>query len=93
MIRGGIDVDTLSSLRSGKTKRPSCLPDDAGIEVLTCVSRGFEEYRGFPQAMQTIALLQAKGPSCMLIVGSDVVAYGEVRAPMAAAGEHGLRKI
>ena len=29
------------------------------VEVLTYVSRGFEEYRGFPQAMQAIALLQA----------------------------------
>ena len=40
------------------------------IEVLTYVSRGFGEYRGFPQAMQTIALLQSHHPNLhVLIVG------------------------
>tara|TARA_B100000674_G_scaffold143220_1_gene112857 strand:- start:758 stop:1984 length:1227 start_codon:yes stop_codon:yes gene_type:complete len=81
VIHEGIDVDTLSSLKSSKRKRPSCLPNDAGIEVLTYVSRGFEEYRGFPQAMQAIALLQAQRPQLhTLIVGSDVVAYGGSRS-------------
>ena len=51
------------------------------MEVLTYVSRGFEEYRGFPQAMQAIALLQAQRPHLhVLIVGSDVVAYGGSRS-------------
>ena len=57
-----------------------CL-DDSEVEVLTYVSRGFEEYRGFPQAMQTIALMQAQRPQLhALIVGSDVVAYGGSRS-------------
>ena len=54
---------------------------DPDVEVLTYVSRGFEEYRGFPQAMETIALLQAERPQLhVLIVGSDVVAYGGTRS-------------
>ena len=40
------------------------------IEVVTYVSRGFEEYRGFPQAMQALALLQRRRPNLhALIVG------------------------
>ena len=61
-------------------QRPDVLPKDPEIEVLTYVSRGFEEYRGFPQAMQTIALLQQRRPNLhVLIVGADVVAYGSRR--------------
>ena len=51
------------------------------LKYLTYVSRGFEEYRGFPQAMQAIALLQQRRPNLhVLIVGADVVAYGARRA-------------
>ena len=50
------------------------VPNDPDVEVLTYVSRGFEEYRGFPQAM-TISLLQQRRPKLhVLIVGADVVA-------------------
>ena len=81
VIHEGIDVDTLASLKASTRTRPLCLPSDPEVEVLTYVSRGFEEYRGFPQAMQTIALLQAQRPHLhALIVGSDVVAYGGSRS-------------
>ena len=80
VIHEGIDVSALSQLKTSDRSRPSCLPDDPKIEVLTYVSRGFEPYRGFPEAMQAIALLQAKRPHLhTLIVGSDVVAYGGCR--------------
>tara|TARA_B100000674_G_C37959202_1_gene971121 strand:- start:1984 stop:3210 length:1227 start_codon:yes stop_codon:yes gene_type:complete len=81
VVHEGIDVDSLASLKSSTRKKPSCLPNNSEIEVLTYVSRGFEEYRGFPQAMEAIALLQAKRPQLhALIVGSDVVAYGGSRS-------------
>ena len=71
----------LAGLRQAAVSRPACLPPDPEIEVLTYVSRGFEEYRGFPQAMQAIALLQARRPKLhVLLVGSDVVAYGAPRS-------------
>ena len=47
---------------AGWDQRPDVLPNDPEIEVITYVSRGFEEYRGFPQAMQAIALLQQDAP-------------------------------
>ena len=81
VIHEGIDVDTLAGLRSAGLGRPACLPDDPNIEVLTYVSRGFEEYRGFPQAMEAIALLQQRRPQLhVLVVGADGVAYGAPRA-------------
>lgn len=84
----GVDVEHLSNLRNSRPPRPQCLPDDSGLQVLTYVSRGFEEYRGFPQAMQTIAALQQRRPNLhVLIVGSDLVAYGSGRRDQRTWGE------
>ena len=84
----GVDVDGLSVLRKSRPQRPKCLPDTSEIEVLTYVSRGFEEYRGFPQAMQTIAMLQCRRSNLhALIVGSDQVAYGSGRSDQRSWGE------
>lgn len=81
VIHEGIDVDLLGRLRTQGLPRPSVLPLDPDIEVLTYVSRGFEEYRGFPQAMQAIALLQQRRPKLhVLIAGHDGVAYGATRS-------------
>ena len=56
--------------------------------MLTYVSRGFEEYRGFPQAMQTIATLQSRRSNLhVLIVGADEVAYGSGRPDQRSWGE------
>ena len=80
VIHEGVDVDHLSQLRERRPPRPSCLPCGKEVEVVTYVSRGFEEYRGFPQAMQAIAQLQRQRPNLhALLVGSDVVAYGRAR--------------
>lgn len=76
----GIDVDHLEALRHQGLPRPVGLPADPEIEVLTYVSRCFEEYRGFPQAMRAIERLQAERPKLhVLIAGHDDVAYGARR--------------
>lgn len=47
-------------------------------EIVTYVGRGMEEYRGFPQFMEAVYLLQQRRPSChAVIVGGDGVAYGK----------------
>ncbi len=53
--------------------------DLSGVdEIVTYVARGMEPYRGFPQFIEAIALLQAKRPQChVVIVGKDRVAYGK----------------
>lgn len=80
VIHEGIDWSRMASLRGSGLPRPDCLPADHDLEVVTYVSRGFEEYRGFPQAMQAIAQLQRQRPKLhALVVGSDVVCYGAKR--------------
>ncbi len=80
VIHEGIDCPRLGSLRTSSPPTLSCLPNSPDIEVLTYVSRGFEEYRGFPQAIRAISELQKRRPNLhTLLVGSDVVAYGAPR--------------
>ena len=88
VVHEGVDVHRLIELSESKPQKPSCLPDAPDLEVLTYVSRGFEEYRGFPQAMQTIAMLQKRRPNLhVLIVGSDLVAYGSGRSDQRSWGQ------
>jgi glycosyltransferase involved in cell wall biosynthesis len=47
-------------------------------EIVTYVARGMEPYRGFPQFIEAVALLQERRPQChVVIVGEDRVAYGK----------------
>ncbi|GAB4532749.1 MAG: glycosyltransferase family 4 protein [Pleurocapsa sp.] len=47
-------------------------------EIITYVARGMEPYRGFPQFMETVYLLQQQRPQChVVIVGKNRVAYGK----------------
>ncbi len=49
-------------------------------EVITYVARGMEEYRGFPQFMETVSRLQKSRPNLHVVVlGNDRVAYGAER--------------
>jgi glycosyltransferase involved in cell wall biosynthesis len=46
-------------------------------EIVTYVARGMEPYRGFPQLIETVALLQKRRPQYhVVIVGENRVAYG-----------------
>jgi glycosyltransferase involved in cell wall biosynthesis len=81
VIHEGVDTALLGSLRSANLPRPACLPDHPDLEVLTYVSRCFEEYRGFPQAIEAIARLQQHRPNLhVLLVGHDGTAYGQGRS-------------
>jgi glycosyltransferase involved in cell wall biosynthesis len=47
-------------------------------EIVTYVARGMEPYRGFPQFIESVALLQQRRPQChVVIVGENRVAYGK----------------
>lgn len=80
LIHEGVDVPTLRRLRKNKPEAPAWLPKADGIELVSYVSRGFEAYRGFPQVMQALALLQQRRPKAhVLIAGSDAICYGTGR--------------
>lgn len=83
LIHEGVNVSFLQTLREAPPKRPSFLPDDPSIRVVTHVARGFELYRGFPQAMAAFARLQSSMPDVhVFIAGADQVCYGgPVKAP------------
>ncbi|WP_320675972.1 glycosyltransferase [Prochlorococcus sp. MIT 1300] len=81
VIHEGIDVEAMARLKPLKGLRPFGLPNDKKIEVVTYLSRGFETYRGFPQAMEAMALVQKQRPNVHLVLaGSDEVAYGPGRS-------------
>jgi glycosyltransferase involved in cell wall biosynthesis len=47
-------------------------------EIVTYATRGMEPYRGFPQFMEAVALIQQRRPHCHVVVaGDDRVAYGK----------------
>ena len=49
-------------------------------EVITYVARGMEEYRGFPEFMRMVNILQKRKPNLhVVILGKDRVAYGSNR--------------
>lgn len=78
-IHEGIDAQGLSMLRAKRGLRPEWLPE-SGQNIISYVSRGFEEYRGFQQAMEACALIQADKPDVhVVIAGSDSVCYGSPR--------------
>jgi glycosyltransferase involved in cell wall biosynthesis len=50
-------------------------------EIITYVARGMEPYRGFPQFMEALALVQERHPQAhAIVIGADRVAYGTKRS-------------
>lgn len=79
LIHEGIDCQSLQKLRHNIEERPDWLPSSEN-KIISYVSRGFEQYRGFPQAMQALAEVQANLPNThVVIAGSDIVCYGSNR--------------
>lgn len=51
-----------------------------GDPVVTYIARGMEPYRGFPEFMEAVAILQKSRPEAqVIIIGEDRVAYGSKR--------------
>lgn len=92
-LHEGVDWGYLSRLSPTSQNRPACLRDFPDVEVVTYVSRCFEEYRGFPQLLKTVEILQATRPNLhVLLVGNDQgVAYGSDRKDGLSWKEWGLR--
>ena len=75
----GIDTSYFKPLPNAKLFLPRTNLDLTNAkEIVTYVARGMEPYRGFPQFIETIYLLQKQRPECqVVIVGKDRVAYGK----------------
>jgi glycosyltransferase involved in cell wall biosynthesis len=75
----GIDTSYFQPMPGAKLNLPRINLDlSSATEIVTYVARGMEPYRGFPQFIEAIYLLQQKKPQChVVIVGKDRVAYGK----------------
>lgn len=78
VIHDGVDADTCKPDKGAKflvaDKNLELSTED---EVITYVSRGFEDYRGFPQFMMAVNKLLKNRPNChVVIAGNDIVYYG-----------------
>ncbi len=75
----GVDTKYFQPEPGAKLVIPRINLDLSGVsEIVTYVARGMEPYRGFPQLIKTIAILQKKRPEChFVIVGKNRVAYGK----------------
>ena len=81
VIHDGIDINTFKPNRDVKLVLPHIDLDlSEAQEIITYVSRGMEPYRGFPQFIEALQLLQQRRPHChAVIVGEDRVCYGRQR--------------
>ncbi len=77
VIHDGIDTSYFSSNPGAELHLPSITWTARIKEIVTYVARGMEPYRGFPQFMEAVEILQKRRPGChAVIVGSDNVFYG-----------------
>ena len=83
VLHEGTDTEFCRPQRGQKLVLPQLkldLSDTA--EIVTYVSRGFESYRGFPQFMDAVRILQQRRPQChVVLVGADSTFYGPPPAP------------
>ena len=79
VLHDGVDTAYFQPKPGAKLILPEINLDLSHVkEIVTYVARGMEPYRGFPQFIETVALLQERRPNChVVIVGEDRVAYGK----------------
>ena len=79
VLHDGIDTEFFKPSPGAKLVLPRINLDLSQVEeIVTYVARGMEPYRGFPQLIETIAILQERRPQChFVIVGENRVAYGK----------------
>lgn len=79
VLHDGIDPEFFQPQPGAKLVLPRLNLDlSEATEIVTYVARGMEPYRGFPQFMESVALLQQRRPNChLIVVGENRVAYGK----------------
>jgi glycosyltransferase involved in cell wall biosynthesis len=79
VLHDGVDTNFFQPNPHLKLVLPTINLDLSGAdEIITYVARGMEPYRGFPQFMEAVSLIQKRRPNChVVVVGNDRVAYGK----------------
>jgi glycosyltransferase involved in cell wall biosynthesis len=77
VIHEGINTDYYTPPEGQKPRQIGTLNLSAASHVLTYATRGLEAYRGFPQFMRALPLLQRQFPKMhTVIAGEDAIYYG-----------------
>lgn len=79
ILHDGVDTQYFSPQQNQPLILPDIKLDLSDVkEIVTYVSRGLEPYRGFPQFMEMVSVLQKRRKKChVVVVGEDRVAYGK----------------
>ncbi|MBW4465627.1 MAG: glycosyltransferase family 4 protein [Pegethrix bostrychoides GSE-TBD4-15B] len=79
VLHDGIDTTYFVPRPNAKLVIPEIGLDLSHVdELVTYATRGMEPYRGFPQFMEAVSLIQQQRPNChVVIAGTDRVAYGK----------------
>jgi glycosyltransferase involved in cell wall biosynthesis len=79
VLHDGVDTSFFQPKPGAKLVLPSINLDLSDVEeIVTYVGRGMEPYRGFPQFMEAVTLIQQRRPKThIVVVGEDRVAYGK----------------
>lgn len=79
VLHDGINTDFFRPQPQAKLVLPAIDLDlSHAEEIVTYATRGMEPYRGFPQFMEAVSLIQQQRPNChVVIAGEDRVAYGK----------------
>lgn len=79
VLHDGVDTAFFSPDETG-TFSVGDLVFRKGDPVITYIARGMEPYRGFPQFMEAVAILQKSRPEVhVIVIGDDRAAYGAKR--------------
>lgn len=80
VLHDGVDTDYFSPDDSAKLEAGGHT-FRKGDPVITYIARGMEPYRGFPQFMEALSILQQRDARVhAVIIGDDKTAYGQKRA-------------
>ncbi len=77
VLHDGVDTDFCKPCENARFEISPNLVFTKDDEVVTYATRGMEEYRGFPEFMRAVSILQKKRPDMhVIIAGEDRVCYG-----------------
>ena len=78
VLHDGVDTNFFKPNPGAKLVLPEIGLDLSHVdELVTYVARGMEPYRGFPQFMRSVAVIQKRRPNChAVVVGEEGVFYG-----------------
>ncbi len=79
VLHDGIDTDLIKPMDWKEVKLREGLNLRKGDEIVTYITRNFEQYRGFPTFAKAMEIVQKKRPKTQFImVGADGAGYGKV---------------